>query len=359
MKLLTQIITATLIASTIISCGSRESEVKAEKTKPKFKNTVVDTIHLSKGSFTKQISCNGKLRAVEKSELSFKTESKLQMINVLNGNSVKKGDLLAVIDTTDAVIEISKSKIALEKAILDLADKLIGQGYDADTTKVPVDILRNMKMTSGYNTALDNLNAAKKELSDCYLYAPFTGKVADMNSKKYQEPVDKKFCTLIDDRFFDIEFSLLEAELNDITLGQKIITSLFIDENKQFTGKISEINPTVDENGQINVRARVANDRNQLIDGMNVKIIIEKELDGLFVVPKDAVVSREGSFVVFKYADSVAVWTYVDIAMSNMESHVITGNSKKESTIEVNDIIITSGNLNLVDGSKVVVETKE
>lgn len=361
MRQIIKIIAITFTASSLFSCGFFNKEVVVEeKTKAKHKESVVDTVHLNKGSFIKQVSCNGKLRAVEKSELTFKDNTaRLQSIHAFNGNTVKKGDLLAVIDTTYAVIDIKKSKIAFEKSILDLTDKLIGQGYDADTTKVPVDILRNMKMTSGYNTALDNLEAAQQELKECYLYAPFSGKIADMNSKKYQEPVDKKFCTLIDDRYFDIEFNLLEAELNDISLGQKVITSLFIDENKTFTGKISEINPTVDDNGQINVRARVSNDKNQLVDGMNVKLIIEKELNGLYVVPKDAVVSREGSFVVFKYVDGKSVWTYVDIVMSNMDSHVITGSTQKQSAINDNDIIITAGNLNLIDGTAVTVKPKE
>ena len=72
-----------------------------------------------------------------------------------------------------------------------------------------------------------------------------------------------------------------------------------------------------------------------------------------FVVPKDAVVERDGYHVVFMYEDGKAVWTYVDVIHSNINSYAITGCLKKETAIREGDIVITSGNLNLADGSDV------
>lgn len=116
---------------------------------------------------------------------------------------------------------------------------------------------------------------------------------------------------------------------------------------------VTEINPLIDDKGQIKIRAKVQNRDNYLIEGMNVKIIINNEIKNLYVVPKDAVVLRDGYFVLFRYIDGLAVWTYVDVVMSNIDSHVVTGNSKKQTTISDNDVIITSGNLNLADGTAV------
>lgn len=47
------------------------------------------------------------------------------------------------------------------------------------------------------------------------------------------------------------------------------------------------------------------------------------------------------------------VWTYVDIAHSNVNSFAITGCKRKETSIAEGDIVITSGNLNLADGTEV------
>ena len=51
---------------------------------------------------------------------------------------------LAVLNTKEAEIELRKSRRAMTKANIDLVDKLIGQGYTADTTAVPTAILQNM-----------------------------------------------------------------------------------------------------------------------------------------------------------------------------------------------------------------------
>ncbi len=45
--------------------------------------------------------------------------------------------------------------------------------------------------------------------------------------------------------------------------------------------------------------------------------------------------------------------THVDIVHSNISSFTITGCRRKETTINEGDIVITSGNLNLADGTEV------
>lgn len=341
------------------SCAESKKEKATQMSKTEHQEVVnyVDTVVLAKRTFSQQIVCNGKLRAVAKSDLGFAASGTIADIRAFNGSVVKKGDLLASLDTAEADVEMEKAEGQMEKSRIELIDKLIGQGYDADTTKVPAAIMKNVKISSGYNNAVEGMQSAERRLANCYLYAPFGGRVANMDSKVHQRTADK-FCTLIDDSYFDVEFSLLEAEIGHVSVGQSVIVTPFIDENKTFEGMITEINPLIDDKGQIKIRAKVRNHSGFLMEGMNVRIVIENEIKDRFVVPKDAVVIRDGYFVVFRYVDGVAVWTYVDVAMSNIDSHVITGNTKKQTTISENDVVITSGNLNLADGTAVTPKTK-
>ena len=57
--------------------------------------------------------------------------------------------------------------------------------------------------------------------------------------------------------------------------------------------------------------------------------------------------------MVFCYKEGKAVWTYVDVVMSNINSHVITGCKEKQTTVTEKDVVITSNNLNLADGTDV------
>ena len=184
MNLYKGLLLSTIVLSTIGCSNDKKKEEKeigkSESQRPLIS---VDTMVLKKRNFQKQIVCNGKLRAVFKSDLSFNGTGVITEINGHNGGYVKKGTVLAALDNREALIELEKSRRAMEKATLDLHDKLIGQGFSADTTNIPATILRNMKISSGYNNAVDQLEAARCRLAGCYLVAPFNGRVANLDAK--------------------------------------------------------------------------------------------------------------------------------------------------------------------------------
>ena len=237
------------------------------------------------------------------------------------------------------------------RAKVELTDKLIGLGYDADMKDVPADVMQRAEVTSGYYSAKYQLQSAKTALEECNLYAPFSGRIANLDARSFQRA--EKVCTLIDDSQFEVEFKILEAELEHIAKGQKVKVSSFVEDSVTYEGVITEINPLVDDKGLIKIIARMANKGDTLMDGMNVRVVVEQRVQNMFVVSKDAVVERDGYHVIFRYEDGHAVWTYVDIVYSNINSFAITGCQRKETTIHEGDVIITSGNLNLADGTEV------
>lgn len=340
----------------------KEEEGKGSTATAVMEQTIVevDTVVLRKQTFQKQILCNGKLVAIHRAELMCpKAGELLKSVNVKNGQRVSAGMVLAVADTRDTNNALEKAKHDLEKAKVDLQDKLIGLGYDADAKNVPADVMKKAEMTSGYYSARYALRAAETSLSDCQLIAPFSGKIADLVARPHQR--GDKFCTLIDDSFFDVEFKILESELSSVKVGTMVKVSPFIDESLVLNGAVAEINPTIDDKGLVTIKARVKNTSDRLLDGMNVKVIIENSVRDMFVVPKEAVVERDGYHVVFVYDKESrrAIWTYVDILYSNLSNFAITGCEKKQTEVKVGDIVITSGNLNLADDTEVRISSEE
>ncbi len=320
----------------------------------------VDTMVLRKQTFQKQVLCNGKLVAVRKAELMCpQAGTMLQSVNVRNGQCVAAGTVLAVADTRDRTVTLEKARRDLERAKVELQDKLIGLGYDGNSKNVPAEVLHRAEVTSGYYTAKYALQSAQSSLADCRLLAPFSGRVSELVARPYQR--GDKFCTLIDDSFFDVEFQILEAELASVRIGTQVRVSPFVDEDMSLQGSVTEINPTIDSKGLVSVKARIKNTSDRLLDGMNVKVIIENSVPNMFVVPKEAVVERDGFNVIFVYdsATKHAVWTYIDILYSNLTSYAITGCERKETTINVGDVVITSGNLNLADDTEVRIVKNE
>lgn len=317
---------------------------------------MVDTMHLHAAAFDNQIVCNGHLRAVAKSVLSFKQAGVVARINVREGQYVSKGALIASVDDNDIRRQVEKAQHEVERGRVVLVDKLIGWGYDTDMKGVPADKLQRAEITSGYYAAKFELQTAKNKLRDCYLYAPFAGRIADIEAKECQ--VCDKVCTLIDDSRYDVEFKVLEAELPYAKVGETVKVSPFTDDSSVYAGKIRDVNPIVDEKGLIRITAQMTGGKASLMDGLNVKVVIEQRVTHMFSVPKEAVLERDGYHVVFLYRGGEAVWTYVDILHANIDAYAITGCARKHTTIREGDSVIISGNLNLADGTKVKIASR-
>ena len=315
----------------------------------------VEVITLQCTDFVQQLLSNGKLIGAARASLSFGSSGPLAEVNVSNGKRVTKGTVLAKVNRPDLELSLRSAEILLEKAEMDMYDYLVGQGYGArDTMAVPQIILASAYIKSGYTSAKNGLDKARHDLSGTVLRAPFSGRVADVKLRPHDYSGNEPFCTLIDDSAFDVDFSVMESEYSFLSVGQSVKVTPYADESLTSRGKITAINPSVDKNGQITVRARVGNSSG-LLDGMNVKVIVERNIPNQLVVPRSAVVIRDNMDVLFTYTDDgKAHWTYVRIVASNGDSHSVVANADRGSVLSEGDRIIISGNLNLADGSDVV-----
>ena len=220
----------------------------------------------------------------------------------------------------------------MRKAEIDLNDVLIGFGYgDADTSEVPAATMAIARTRSGYADAEQNWRRALYDYNGTRIVAPFTGKVANVKGRVYESAPSENFCS--------VKISPFNAP------------------DKIYAGHIISVNPTVDDKGRIEITASVSNADGSMMDGMNVRVMVEEIIPCQQVVPKSAVVMRDNQDVLFVYqsADSTARWVYVDIVMSNSDSHVVKVNEERTAELNLGDAVITSGNLNLAHESKVIV----
>ena len=352
---------AALVSASCSSNKKGENPEEQQMAKASFVNerNIVDTIHLRSTDFNRQVITNGKLRAVAKSVLVFPVSGTLQEIVVRNGQFVAKDGVIARLDPVQAQNKLAQSRQSMERAELSFMNDLIGYGYGRDTSKIPPEIVKVVRLKSGYNDAVFNLKQAQDELEKTVLRAPFAGIVANITAKPY-ENVSGQFCTLIDDRRFEVMFSLLESEVSYIKVGSSVQVALYSDPETLYKGIITQINPIVDEKGQIAVTAEIANSSGKLIEGMNVKVIAESLLKNKLVVPKGAVVMRDNFDVLFRIDKerNRAMWTYVKVEMSNSQYHAVVPNKEKNAELNAGDIIIVSGNLNLAEGSNVEIKNR-
>ena len=339
------------------ACGNKKDQDASEMAKSTYERELnqVDTAYLKRTVFKKQLMSNGKLRARAKGVIGFKRQGVVVELPVRNGSYVKKGDLIARIDSEEASLALAQARLRYEKAVIDRQDELIKFGYPSqDTTLVPTELLRMAAIRSGYDNARIDLRTAEINLENCKVLAPFSGKVANLQTRLYEQG-RADLCTLIDDTAFEVDFAILETEMDFMTPNMEIQLSPLHKPSERFKGRVTEINPGVDDRGQIRVTALISGNQS-LMDGMNVRVYLESSVPGELVVPKTAVVIRDGYTVLFKYRDNKADWTYIDVVMASSEYYAVTANAVKSAELKEGDCIIVGGNVNLAHGTDVVIK---
>lgn len=343
-----------LVCMMVTSCADT-TETKKPAVKPTIKtNDFVEKVTfdtIQKGDFNLELQTSGKAFAKQKAEVKFILNEKINSIRVKNGQKVSKGHIIARQNNDSYRNKVIKAKEQLERAKIDVEDILIGFNHSLkDSANVPKATLNMAKNRGNYNTSTSDLNDAKTALASTTLRAPISGVIANLDTKKYSYPdTTKPFCTIINNAVFEVEFSVLEENFIFLQKGQSIEISTNFAETK-FNGKITEINPTVDENGLIKVRGTFANTDAGILDGMNVNITIKKVVSNKLFVPKESVVLRDNKKVVFTYKNGKAFWNYVETSFENTTHIVIEKGLKK------GDLIIYEGNTNLAHNSSVTKE---
>ena len=123
---------------------------------------------------------------------------------------------------------------------------------------------------------LPALSIAEYNYNNTRIYAPLSGVVANLEAKQWNPCQNyKNLCTIIFDEVMEVEFPVIESEYSFINKGMPVGIVPFINDSTLISGRITEINPQVDENGMVKVKAQFQNN-GRLIDGMNVKIVIRK-----------------------------------------------------------------------------------
>lgn len=346
-----------LTCACLVSCTGGQNQTEGQQTR-KYSPAVakVDTLTAVVRPFRAEIISNGKVSAARRLPIYPKTSGIIQGVNVKNGQRVQAGTILARLDDRDVRAELKSATIAMEKAELDLLDNLAGQGFDIkDTSSIPDQSLKVAKIRSGWSAARSALDAVRHKLDATTIRAPFSGRIANLAYSEGDRTADKPLCILMDESSFSVDFNVLESEVTTMNAGMKVEVVPYSSKETVCTGSVTGINPSVDNNGQVQVTAQIPGQKG-LIDGMNVRVVASSPGRKAIVVPKSALVIRDNLDVLFRYNNGVAEWVYVNILDANDSEYAIEANASRGAELREGEAIIISGNLNLADGSSVEIK---
>lgn len=173
--ILYKIVLLTLATTSLWGCSKEEEVTKAPVIRP------VKTIVIEDEQLGSNRSFPGRVDAVQRAQVSFRVSGKLMKIHVKEGQSVKKGDLLAELEPTDYQITLNKQQANYNKANADYTrgKELVKDGYISRT--------QFDKLEADYSTAKGNLEQAQQDLENTKLVASFAGIIAKRYVDNFEE----------------------------------------------------------------------------------------------------------------------------------------------------------------------------
>lgn len=286
-----QIIMVLVSAAMLTGCKDKTSPSSSLEGEMTTKDSVIikDTLLLMESQGI-GITTMGKVVAERYADLSFETALPIERVLVKNGDHVRRGQVLAQLDLfklRNVIAQqqraIEQAQLQIEQARLHMQDVIISQGYDPDKeSSIPASVKHTADVKSGYAlsvsqmaSAKTRLAAAQHELRSGVLTAPFDGVVANVAVQAHQlAQAGAVVCRVIATGNMSVEFRVMETDLSKYKVGTPVIVVPVADNSTRYKATISEINPVVDQQGAVTLRARIANASN-LFDGMNVNILVE------------------------------------------------------------------------------------
>jgi membrane fusion protein, multidrug efflux system len=147
-----------------------------------------------------------------------------------------------------------------------------------------------------------SLNLANKRLRDTQIRAPFAGhiKAREVTVGQYLK-VQTPVMTIVNIDPLRARLSVPEKMSPWVRVGREVKLSLEAFPGREFTGRISRINPSVEEkNRTFEIEALVANHAAELKPGSFAKATIQSEkIDQILVIPHNAAAYLFGAYKVF------------------------------------------------------------
>jgi HlyD family secretion protein len=260
---------------------------------------------ISRGTVSQTITATGTLQAVTTVDIGTQVSGKITKLYVDFNDHVRKGQLLAVIDTTTLITQVNDGRSSLEKAkasyhqaqVTDEKNKVLYQKnyiseLDYLTSQTNVEsALADMKAAqSALERAITNLGYA-------YIYAPISGVIQNRAVEAGQTVAASLSAPVLftiaeDLEQMEILASIDESDIGQIVLGQKVNFSVQAYPDKKFWGTVVQkrINSAVVSNVvNYTVVVNADNKDHFLLPGMTATMdFYIQERDSVLVVPNAA-----------------------------------------------------------------------
>ena len=195
-------------------------------------------------------------------------------MSLIEGQEVRKGDLLFKIEDTDLRLHISELKSELQKKKYDVTSTCIGLGYKRDSLDfVPKDVFESVETLTGYSHTELRLENAESRLDSYVIRAPFNGKVlnVDVGQFYYARKGEPLFYLMDADNLL-VRFEVVETQLPLFCVGMPLEFTTLAYPDRIYHAKLIAIAPNVESTGMVVMTAEITDGQDILRPGMTTLV---------------------------------------------------------------------------------------
>ena len=356
-----------LIAATamLVACGGKQGQ-------PNFGDNEYAVRTIGTQSAALETTYPATVRGVQDVEIRPKVSGFITRLCVHEGQTVKKGQLLFVIDnvTYEAAARQAKASVNAAKAQLNTA-KLTYENNQKLFNNNVIGSYELQAAKNSYETAKASLAqaeasyiSAKQNLDFCYVTSPANGVVGDLPYKvgalvsaSSQQPLT----TVSDISTMQVYFSMTEKDLIGMTRTSGGLTAAIKDYPAVklkladgsiygHEGRVVTVSGVIDRTtGSVSIRADFPNPEHLLKTGGSGAIVVPHNDNAAIVIPQDATVQVQDKFFVYVLgANNKVKYTEITVSPNNDgNNYIVTGGLK------VGEKIVVSGITALTDGAEI------
>ncbi|AWI24786.1 efflux RND transporter periplasmic adaptor subunit [Flavobacterium pallidum] len=258
------------------------------------------------------ISANGytKLPPQNEAEVSVYMPGIVRSINIIEGQAVRKGQVLATIESPEFAsiqqeYKTSKSSLEFLKLEFDRQKTLSDEGVNSkktfQKTKSEYEIEKARFNSLQRQMHLLNINGNSNATTTAPVLAPISGFITEINIKiGSNAEAGKPLLGIVDNSKLHVDLLVYEKDLHKVKPGQNVRFVLTNQDNSEIMGKIFSVGKAFEnETKSVAVHADISNDKQKLIPGMYVNALIDIGASAVDALPIDAVIKADGREFIF------------------------------------------------------------
>lgn len=367
--------------------AEEDDETKGRRREP---STTVTTARVMRRDLVLPVKAEGRVRARHASEIKFERTGRVDRVYVREGQRVRKGQVLVRLDDRELrlALEEATSRYLQGLGRLAVEEDTEREGRAAERTlheqraelerrerageisrveRLDLELELGMaavregayrrellEVRSGLAAARADAARLQIELERTEIRAPFAGVISGLElSPGENVQVGQTLCRLVDDVNVEAAVGVLESDLAVVEVGKPALLEVPA-LGQSIALEVDVIDPEVATDSRTcRVLLRLRGDEQRVKPGMFVRASIAGEvLPDRLLVPRQAIVTRDGRPVLFKVEGDRALWVYVQLGRQN-DRLVEIARIDQGGPLEPGTQVVVSNHLTMTHNAKI------